>query len=452
MTTKALGFILRNSRPLEWHRVAVGPAAQSAIAHLLDRLEAGEIRQRARRTAERRRLSATLEAMVMDLYVAARLTPGVHLAYYRRKEAWSNRTRYHNLLVTYTNVVRVADFLVAAGLAAGACGYYVRRPPELEAYAHGFCSRIIATERLVSLLEDRFGVTLDDVGLNPMRETIIIKGCALSRGAGKPLIDYMDTPKTTGMRERLQQINACLASADIRLAEEGMRILEARGLSMDPTSRTMHRVFNNGSLALGGRFYGGFWQTLPWSARRHLLVDGEEVTELDFRSLHPRLCYALSGIPLRLDKDPYRIPGLSRPLVKRAFNQLLNAAPRMRLSPDERIRHLIPPDMTYEQVLAAVERRHEGIAAWFRSGRGLELQGLDAAIAEEVMMRLMPGRGITVLPIHDSFIVARRHEVDLGRTMVEAFHAVVDPLARTRAEPAINGWSGDTRAEGRRTA
>ncbi|RMD60786.1 hypothetical protein D6833_09120, partial [Candidatus Parcubacteria bacterium] len=137
MTTKALGFVLRNSRPLEWHRVAVGTAAQSAIAHLLDRLEAGETRQRARRSVERRRLSATLEAMVMDLYLAARLTPRVHLAYYRRKESWSKRTRYHNPLVTYTNVVRVADFLVEAGLAAGARGYYVRRPSELEAYDHG---------------------------------------------------------------------------------------------------------------------------------------------------------------------------------------------------------------------------------------------------------------------------------------------------------------------------
>ncbi len=67
---------LENSRPLDWDRVAVSKAGKAAVGHLLERLEAEEKRQRARRAKDRARLEATLEVLVMDLYAAARAGTG----------------------------------------------------------------------------------------------------------------------------------------------------------------------------------------------------------------------------------------------------------------------------------------------------------------------------------------------------------------------------------------
>ena len=434
---------LTDSRPIDWDRVATSEAGQAAIDHLLARLEANEGRVRARRAADRERLRATLEAVVMDLFVAARTAAGRYLAYSRRSNDYSCRSRYRPPRITHRCVTRVTDFLIEASLADGTRGSYTRIDHGFGVAGRGYCSRLIATPALVELLEDRFGLRLADVGHRPDREVIVLKGPSPRRGASKPLVNYQDTPETADMRARLHQINSQLTASDIRLGEEGRRIVEERGLALDPGAKTLHRVFNNGSFEQGGRFYGGFWITLPKTARRHLLIDGRPVVELDFKALHPRLCYALAGIPLERGRDPYAIDGLPRPLVKKAFNQLLNASPGMRLRASAEAKALLPRGMSYVRVLERIERRHRPIAFWFRSGRGLELQRIDAMIAEGVMEQMVQACGIVVLPVHDSFIVKAQHEALLGQTMMLACRGVVSHLTGAPSWPVIDDWSDD---------
>ncbi len=434
---------LVHSRPLDWDRVAASENGRAAIDHLLARLEANEQRTRARRPGDRERLRATLEAMVMDLFVAARTAPGTYLAYSRRSNAYSRRSRYRNPRITHRTVVTVADFLIEAGLATGRRGSYTRVDYGFGVAGRGYCSRLIATPALVALLEDRFGLRLADVGHRPDREVIVLKGPAPRHGAPKPLIDYRDSPETEAMRDQLRRINARLAASNIRLTQEGLRLARERGLMVDLGAKTLHRVFNNGRFDQGGRFYGGLWITLPKAARRHLLIDGRPTVELDFKALHPRLCYAMAGMPLERDCDPYAIDGLPRALVKKAFNQLLNAAPGMRLRASAEAKALLPKGVAYRQVLERIERQHRPIADWFRARRGLALQRIDAMIAERIMDYLLQVHGIVVLPIHDSFIVEAEHEFLLGQTMMMAYRGVVNRLTGAPSWPAIAGWSDD---------
>lgn len=83
----------------------------------------------------------------------------------------------------------------------------------------------------------------------------------------------------------------------------------------------LYRVFNT-SLELGGRFYGEF-QTTPRDDRKAFRLDGEAVTELDFRAVHLYVLYALAGHQLPLDFD-YTVPGLDRATAKAITLRIVN--------------------------------------------------------------------------------------------------------------------------------
>jgi hypothetical protein len=127
------------------------------------------------------------------------------------------------------------------------------------------------------------------------------------------------------------------------------------------------------------------------------------------------MLYAEIGVPL--DGDAYAIDGWLRDLVKRAFNILVNAKNH------DAARRAIALEITGEgayaratSLIEAIKLRHPKITEMFHSDAGIRLQRRDADIAEAIMRRLV-GRGIVVLPIHDSFITAARHEAALREAM-----------------------------------
>ena len=71
----------------------------------------------------------------------------------------------------------------------------------------------------------------------------------------------------------------------------------------------------------GGRLYGDY-QNLPKCDRKRIQIDGEEVVELDYKSLHIAMLYALEGA--LLVGDPYIVNGYSREAVKQVFIRLAN--------------------------------------------------------------------------------------------------------------------------------
>ena len=67
---------------------------------------------------------------------------------------------------------------------------------------------------------------------------------------------------------------------------------------------------------------------------------------------------------------------------------------------------------------------------------------IEAEIAETTMVTLADS-GITALPIHDSFIVATGHKVDLRDAMLEAFEAITGHECRVSLEGqgSRNAWA-----------
>jgi len=93
-----------------------------------------------------------------------------------------------------------------------------------------------------------------------------------------------------------------------------------------PIDPYLHRVFN-GSMSLGGRFYGSAHQTMKKQYRQRITIDGEPTVELDYSALHPNLLLWRTGGAL--SADPYTEiagkAGITRELVKALLLRLINS-------------------------------------------------------------------------------------------------------------------------------
>ncbi|TIS23901.1 MAG: hypothetical protein E5X07_15770 [Mesorhizobium sp.] len=179
----------------------------------------------------------------------------------------------------------------------------------------------------------------------------------------------------------------------------------------------LYRIFNEARFDHGGRFYGGWWQSIPKEYRRCITINGMPTVEVDFSSMQLAMLYAQVG--QQLEGDAYAIDGIGpefRPVVKTTTLKMINA--KGHIQPP--LKSALPPGFSWKNLQEAILAKHKPIAEFFGSGEGIRLQRLDSDIAEEVIITMMD-KGIPVLPIHDSFIVAEGHADQLSATMLDAY-------------------------------
>jgi hypothetical protein len=166
---------LRDSRQLSWSRTTKSPAALQIIDQLVAEVDAQAVRKRARKPDDRRRLRATLTAMVLDVLYAAEQDRTPWVAYSRREEDYRTAlTRYLSPDVTFTAAKDVADFLVDQGYAEGQRGSFIRPGPGFSG-GHGYRSRLRATPKLVELFRSG-GVSRTDIEDGATLELVRLKG------------------------------------------------------------------------------------------------------------------------------------------------------------------------------------------------------------------------------------------------------------------------------------
>jgi hypothetical protein len=218
-------------------------------------------------------------SILLEALIANRVAPGQWVSYSRRKEWWSNGTRYRGTSYSYATVLPAVDELAAVGLLD-----HDRKPSG----NLGWQSRFRATPTLQET------VKIPTVIYDPV-ELIRLKDRA------EKLIDYRDTNNTISMRRRLEEINEALSAADLELyaptvKHDGMLLRVGNDHVLYPAMRTLYRIFNRGSFSNGGRFYGTWWQQIPKKIRPRLLIDGEPTIEHDYPQLHPNMLYAEIGV------------------------------------------------------------------------------------------------------------------------------------------------------------
>ena len=243
------------------------------------------------------------------------------------------------------------------------------------------------------------------------------------------LLDYRETNATIRMRRNLVMANEALRAEQIGIRGVEGPIVTIDGRPLNLGQDQLHRVFNCGSLSLGGRMCGVFWQNLPKAVRDDLIISGEGTNENDYSQLHPRLLYAEAGAVL--EGDAYELDGWNRPLVKRAFNIAINADTE--IAAIRAIAQKIGGKGAYAEarrLLEAIRTRHRPIGSSFGSGAGLRLQRRDADLAERVTLRLLD-QNIVVLSIHDLFVVQTRHAPVRDEIMGDELQKLLAKLSGT---------------------
>lgn len=207
-----------------------------------------------------------------------------------------------------------------------------------------------------------------------------------------------------------------------------------------PIDPYLHRVFN-GSMSLGGRFYGSAHQTMKKQYRQRITIDGEPTVELDYSALHPSLLLWRTGGAL--SADPYTEiagkAGITRELVKALLLRLINSenvsdfcrvvtssgneskkAEAEAGRADEWFIPDVPTGYKGADFVEAVEAAFPTLTGSFGGTIGLELQWIDSKLMADVLAECLSA-GIVALPVHDSVIVPQSRADDAREIMFNCY-------------------------------
>lgn len=205
----------------------------------------------------------------------------------------------------------------------------------------------------------------------------------------------------------------------------------------------LYRQFNNGSFEQGGRLYGGWWIGIPKHLRPRITINGQPTAELDYSGCAIRMLYHLQG--LECPDDPYHLEAIAAFETEKGyqpghFRGAIKYLTQARINGSNRDRDMMcglkdgssfSPRFTRDKVMTFIEEKHEAISDSFGSGAGVRLQRMDSDLALNIVTGLM-NRGITALPVHDSFIVQECHTDILHREMNDRYNDMFSLL------PVIN--------------
>ena len=283
----------------------------------------------------------------------------------------------------------------------------------------------------------------------PDKRSIIIRDVVRGKN-GKPKRDQktgktekVDLPVDQGnetileMQKSLRRINTFLAMQciTIDLTDDQINLMGSHAQQVgkdniiDLRQVQLVRIFSRGTLDKGGRFYRGWWQSIPSKHRAHIRINGLKTVEVDYSAMHLRILYSLGGLHYSPDKDPYDI-GLSdwtgkndsrRKVVKKCFNAMLNDEDgvfRLKKQDEEAI------GLTHKEFAERIKSHHSEIYEQLAGGIGLLLQKIDSDIAERVMLYFVD-KSVPCLPVHDSFIVPAGYKWDLQSTLKRVFWEIV---------------------------
>lgn len=355
--------------------------------------------------------------IVANAIVAMERGPRTRIHYSRAKDSYVGEgSPYHPPWLTSKLLRRAVDQLKAAGFLITATG----RPGTF----HGpgeHRSTYEGSPSLQTVLRD-LGITAQHVVRDETSAPVVFL-----RGSDKRLESYdVSEPTVAASIDVLRRWNAQIRDSSIALdLPEEVSLASP----LDLSATRLVRLFD-GSFEGHGRFYGGWWQNQPEKVRQHITINQERTVELDFQGLVARMLYHQEG--REFAGDPYAIPEIMeaakedglpwedvRPVVKEVFNFALNAKKRGGYDQSTAFDGW-PPSLSKKAGVEAVERFHAPIKHRFFKQEALKLMNTDSRICESVM-EAGQRDGVVVLPIHDSFIVAERHESWLREQMVKAY-------------------------------
>ena len=248
-------------------------------------------------------------------------------------------------------------------------------------------------------------------------------------------LPVLNTDHVKEMRARLLSYNSMYTDHCISLSlnDQGLEELESQMANeesdhryLDFTQVQMTRMFARGDMNKGGRFYLPWWQHIPSAYRKYILIDGESTVECDYSAMALNQLYAKEGLTYDGRDDLYDL-GLDnligsykerRDVIKKFVISLLNDEDNIyQLKADK---SPIVDGLTHDELLNLLYSKHPNLIPYVEEKVGLKLHFEDSSIADAILS-FCSSRGVVVLPVHDSFIVKKRHKDELIQIMTKAF-------------------------------
>lgn len=221
------------------------------------------------------------------------------------------------------------------------------------------------------------------------------------------------------------------------------------------------RIFKD-NLKLHGRIYNLYgavnYQTLPKEMRKTIKINGLETIELDYKHLHPSICYELLDIKYTGDiydvncsvESIFDIPdyvedisnyhAMQRSLVKEVFIRMINSESlvecrqsiKKRLKDDqekdEPMQEFIHIRKDYDAIavllMEELEKTHADLIGYFYTSYSMTLMNIDSEILMNILV-MCEEKNIPALPIHDSVVVPSLYEEEVKKIMIDAYGLVL---------------------------
>ena len=393
---------------------------EELILEITKMIEGIEGRKRSRTLDEQPRFQYAIRYILTDLWKASHSIPMSECSINRRSGYYSENPRSRDVSLTYKQVRAAFEGLQSL------CLIEITKEGHFDHIRlEGSLTRYVARDELQERLQQLEGNPALSIKPDVDKETIILRNTI---DGHKKAVAYDDTPKTDEYRENLKTIHKCFLKhwADLEIKDNEVAALAERinrhedKLPIDFSSRTLVRIFSNGSFKEGGRFYRGWWQNVPSEYRKYITLDMKKTCEYDFSQLNPHMLYFAYNKELGSEDAYDRVfDGEHRDLVKAAFNAMLQANTPLTSCPND-----IDPslaDISWKELRERVIAAHKPIEHLFFSGEGNKLQFEDSCIAESVMLQFA-AIDAPALPVHDSFIMHHGYGGELEEAMRRAFH------------------------------
>ena len=298
----------------------------------------------------------------------------------------------------------------------------------------GMTTRIRASTILQSIFKKTSLSLFDMTEEYPNKEVIVLNKKEYQDDKEKTVnINYEDTDyePIVSMRQQLQDYNALLWRTFIDIPTRQHPVIEQpywdkkagkekiRRVKLTQDNKFVRRVFYRGDWNLGGRFHGGWWQSIKEDWRKQIYLNDEATIEQDYSGLHINLLYGLQG--LQPQEDPYTIDALlgfkeaeQRKIVKGIALMGINAKnPKKAFTAFRQDQQTgsVEKSMTDKQLqllLDGFKEKHPAIADSICTDKGVELMAVDGRITSKVI-NYFTQKNIPVLTVHDSYITPHTH-------------------------------------------
>jgi hypothetical protein len=453
---------LHNSILFDKHLVTKLGDARESVDKVTEHLWKEFKGEEARLAKSRYKRKETLKQIVINLALCDALNDK-WLALPLNRNEYSRVYRLGLLFMTYESVKWVTDHL--------ATGDYVIR----EGGYDGVMTRFKATEKLKDLYRysprrDEFEPDMSNL------PTVILRRKKEGTKNQREIIEITDKRKITRSYKILKAYNTLLIRSRVQYTEpqEGNIIpalkkdlrqdtlsnyLDGFALNCQqdnsltiPINNLVIRVYARGrqTLDMGARLYSkGFCNTPPFQIlkqeqRKTITIDNQPTVELDYSGLHLRMLYAEKGI--QYNQDPYSCiceDANARDFLKTLLLIAINAETREKVTGaihkqatdarkkieddsknQERHKQFLQGYNMFRneipELFEELKITHQPIADSFGSDIGVILQKRDSDMIMDILKHFTD-RGILVLPVHDSVIIARQHETELRHVMHDTY-------------------------------